>query len=458
MQSSRIIKVVVLCCVLGLVACKAPPTAMPVPTEPPPPTVVPKPTEPPPPTVVPEPEPVTIVWRELAHPLLTKASGPIIAAFQEQYPWITVKYEPTPGQGYNEAILAAFAAGGGPDVFWYDNVVQAVDRGVAEELTPYIEGPDALDLGLLYPPFRGKMGGAFAGKRYVLSTGAAGFVIFYNQDLFDAAGVPYPEEGWTWDDFLAKATALTRKDESGQQVYGASISTSINHWQHWVYANGGSICSDEGEYAGYLDSPETIEALRFFTDLYLVHEVAPSIDAMATAGGGGWRTMPIFKTGTVGMIGENSTFVAELMAGVPFKWGVVGYPVAKEGDLGVASNVGAINRLLSSQSEHKREAWLLMRFIVGAEGTTIYAQTGFPPTMPSVAEQTGFDKIPVFQVLMKQMGLPQIPLWPELDLQIAAASPILDQDLIIEILQGKRSVEEIVKDDIAQIEAARAAQ
>ena len=33
-------------------------------------------------------------------------------------------------------------------------------------------------------------------------------VVYYNRDLFDAAGVPYPEAGWTWDDFLAAAKAL----------------------------------------------------------------------------------------------------------------------------------------------------------------------------------------------------------------------------------------------------------
>ena len=44
------------------------------------------------------------------------------------------------------------------------------------------------------------------------------------------------------------------------------------------------------------------------------------------------------------------------------------------------------------------------------------------------------------------------------DLQIAAASPIITHDLILEIIQGERSLEEIVKDDIAKIEAARAAQ
>ena len=35
-------------------------------------------------------------------------------------------------------------------------------------------------------------------------------VVYYNRDLFDAAGVPYPEAGWTWAEFLDAAKALTR--------------------------------------------------------------------------------------------------------------------------------------------------------------------------------------------------------------------------------------------------------
>ncbi len=116
-------------------------------------------------------------------------------------------------------------------------------------------------------------------------------MINYNKTLFDRAGVAYPQPGWTWDDFLAKAQALTRKDKDGKQLYGVSVSTSINHWQFWVYLNGGSIVTEKGEYEGALDSPKTIEALRFWSDLYLKHKVAPSIDAMTAAGGGGWRAV-----------------------------------------------------------------------------------------------------------------------------------------------------------------------
>ncbi|MBZ0309811.1 MAG: extracellular solute-binding protein, partial [Anaerolineae bacterium] len=41
--------------------------------------------------------------------------------------------------------------------------------------------------------------------------------IFYNKDMFDAAGLEYPTAEWTWDDFAAAAEALTNADED---VYG----------------------------------------------------------------------------------------------------------------------------------------------------------------------------------------------------------------------------------------------
>ena len=37
-------------------------------------------------------------------------------------------------------------------------------------------------------------------------------MIFFNKDAFDAAGEPYPEAGWTWDDLASKAAAVTARE------------------------------------------------------------------------------------------------------------------------------------------------------------------------------------------------------------------------------------------------------
>ena len=58
---------------------------------------------------------------------------------------------------------------------------------------------------------------AVEGKTWAIPSGMNPLVVYYNQDLFDQYGVPYPENGWTWDDFLSVALAI-RDPEAG--VFG----------------------------------------------------------------------------------------------------------------------------------------------------------------------------------------------------------------------------------------------
>ena len=54
--------------------------------------------------------------------------------------------------------------------------------------------------------------GKVDGKQYLLPKDYSPLAVYYNKKLFDAATVPYPEDGWTWDDLLATAQKLTVKD------------------------------------------------------------------------------------------------------------------------------------------------------------------------------------------------------------------------------------------------------
>ncbi len=49
---------------------------------------------------------------------------------------------------------------------------------------------------------------AFDGAFYYLPIGPMSLPVYYNKTLFDEAGVAYPEEGWTWDDFREAASLI----------------------------------------------------------------------------------------------------------------------------------------------------------------------------------------------------------------------------------------------------------
>lgn len=88
--------------------------------------------------------------------------------------------------------------------------------------------------------------------------------LIYNKTVFDAAGVEYPNENWTWDDFRAAARKLT---DPAKQTYGYAYSVSGSEettWQFWphLWQNGGKILSDDQAKAAFA-SPEGERSLEF---------------------------------------------------------------------------------------------------------------------------------------------------------------------------------------------------
>lgn len=88
--------------------------------------------------------------------------------------------------------------------------------------------------------------------------------LIYNKTVFDRAGVAYPTDQWTWDDFRAAAKKLT---DASTETYGYAYSVSGSEettWQFWphLWQNGGSILSDDQKKAAF-QGEEGVKALEF---------------------------------------------------------------------------------------------------------------------------------------------------------------------------------------------------
>jgi multiple sugar transport system substrate-binding protein len=109
------------------------------------------------------------------------------------------------------------------------------------------------------------------GNLWGIPTEFAPLVVFYNKELFDEAGVAYPQPDWTRDDFLAKAKAL--KEALPERYFPfAGVAEAA---MPFIYAHGGSLLDKEGNCT--LGNPSTIEALKWYFDLALVHQVMPTL-------------------------------------------------------------------------------------------------------------------------------------------------------------------------------------
>ncbi len=94
------------------------------------------------------------------------------------------------------------------------DVVNNVGVWVEKEVRPNASEFEHADA---FPePLLKGMSDATGGKLYFFPTNWNNVVVFYNKDLFDAAGIPYPKKSWTWSEFLDAAQKLTKRDASGQ--------------------------------------------------------------------------------------------------------------------------------------------------------------------------------------------------------------------------------------------------
>jgi multiple sugar transport system substrate-binding protein len=101
-------------------------------------------------------------------------------------------------------------------------------------------------------------------------------MVFFNKKMFDAAGVPYPDPNWTWDDFRATAKKLT-KGSGANKVYGAMLDVAHPdgdmYWASIAQQKLGSFWYYNKDFkTTRFDAPEMKESLQFFYDMYMVDQ------------------------------------------------------------------------------------------------------------------------------------------------------------------------------------------
>ena len=120
----------------------------------------------------------------------------------------------------------------------------------------------------------------FQGDLVCLPQNVSSLVVYYDKDLFDAAGLAYPAAGWSWDDFLTTAQALTQDlDGDGTtDQYGLGTAPQLIRAAPFIWQHGGELVVTEpnGEVLRLaVDSRPSSEAIEWFTELQTEHHVVP---------------------------------------------------------------------------------------------------------------------------------------------------------------------------------------
>src|SRR5918998_3842520 len=355
----------------------------------------------------------------------------IVTAFEERNPGIDVQIEYVPNATDFYARLATgYAAGLAPDVFLinYRRYGQFAARGSLVPIGPRLRESETLRVEDYYPqPLEAFQ---FNGELMCLPQNLSSLVVYYNRDLFDAAGVPYPEAGWTWDDFLAAAKALTI-DIDGDGLtdqHGLGVENSLIRFTPFIWQAGGELVDDVDRPTRLtIDTPEAREAIQFFIDLSLVHKVVPT-EAEVLAISDEDR----FINGTTAMLLQSRRVVPTLRQIQSFTWDVAPLPQHEE----AAGILPSDALFLCATDENQAAAWTFIEFANGPEGQQLAARVGRTvPSLKAVAESpiflgprggvatgTGFDRFAppasarVYLDTVPQIRrVPSISTWPEVE-------------------------------------------
>ncbi|NTU81708.1 MAG: sugar ABC transporter substrate-binding protein [Chloroflexales bacterium] len=337
----------------------------------------------------------------------------IIARFEAANPDIQIQLEPVGSGDYYQLIFDQIATGNPPDILQIgdDAVPSFVDRKALVSLDDYIVGAEyPLDTKIYLPGVLEP--GRWAGSQYLLPKDFTPLAVYYNKKLFDQYGVPYPQPGWSWDDFLRTAQALT-KDTDGDgttDLWGVQLTGNwTTGFEYWVAAAGGQLVSADGAgFLGYMDSPQSVEALQFYHDLYHTYKVAPIPANLSPFAEGNDQ----FERGLAAMRVFGRWPQANLRKNPAIELGVAGMPgKVRQANILLWGGFG-----ISSLSQHREAAWRFLRFYVGKEGAEVWKDWGLP-TVRSVAEAAGLDKDPIEGVWLGELehlvprAYTSVPTW-----------------------------------------------
>jgi len=362
----------------------------------------------PPPTETPV-EEVTITFAAVAESgTVLEVRDKALEKFAEEHPNIIVKREELPHADFWVKIPAEIAAGEGPDVILLPYLEQAVTfaaKGALEPLDSFIDGPNGMDRDDWLPEVLKY--GVYGGETRVLPVSVMLHALAYNTDMFDAAGVSYPTDDWTWDDMLAAAKKLTL-DANGKNAEDPDFDPEnivlwgIYTWwwnsdfDHYLWTFGGDWLNEDATECT-LDSPQAIEAITFYGDLTQEHHVAPYLRELGPAHG-----HPAFMEGQVAMVLTGANTVPDIDAsGV--NWDVALVP--RDKDVGEAANMMFGNGIaMVKGAENQEAAWEFIKYWAGPENTLALAQAGlgFPPSKSAMDQMEVSPKTEIYQKMLEE--------------------------------------------------------
>lgn len=292
-----------------------------------------------------------------------EANRLIIAAFHEANPDIRVNVRHHPWADYFTKLYTGLVTQTAADVFRmsYAFLPDYVHYQAIEPLNEIIQSDSTFNLDdLVSWPFEACI---IDDKVMMLPLDCPIDLLYFNKDIFDRAGLAYPDTSWTWDDLLQACLKLKNYFQSHgiNDVYPLLGLL----YSQFVMENGGRVI-DRERMVCTLDTPEAIGGVQFMRDLILHYGVSIPPDAERTVGGD-----PFLKEKCAMTYGQ-AIMMHPYSEKATFNWDITFRP---RGRCWLAKTL-ACGLCLNPKSRHKEAAWRLIKFFVSPTAQRIYTDLG----------------------------------------------------------------------------------
>jgi multiple sugar transport system substrate-binding protein len=313
--------------------------------------------------------------------------------FEKQNPNIKFGGAAVPYAEMMPKLITLAAGGQPPDGTSLDNerIQSVILRGLLKELDPYMQADRSLNIEDFYKARLESQ--QSKGKTYGIPIDMGSGAIYYNKDMFDKAGLKYPDPKWTWNDVRDLALKLTL-DNNGKRPGEAGFDKgNVKQWgfqyrpQPYRFYNvmrgyNGAEYFDKDVTKTRIAEPEGISAMQWFADLRNKDFVAPSpaADQAMRAGGiqpftsGGWA-MEHTWIGLIANLHEAGAKVTN--------YDVVNLPDNPNS----AQEVGGQGFVVINGAKNADAAWAWTRFMAGDDAQKFMGTNGvWFPSRKSMAK------------------------------------------------------------------------
>jgi ABC-type glycerol-3-phosphate transport system substrate-binding protein len=375
--------------------------------------------------------------------------GKVIEGYTKLHPNVTIEIEEVPFKDYYGQLPVMWASDNPADLALVDSAdIQSYAwNGALASLDDVFTDEDLADFN---PQLVAEA--SLDGTLYAAPLGVTTQGVFYNVDMWEAAGIEPPksvDDAWTWEQYI-DMTQLVIANEAANgnpDVWGLVYLTNppnIDMWTHLVVRSFGekgsptyqAISEDGTEVNGYLDTPEAMEAYKFWQNLYVDLKFAPQ------------ATVPdAFQTNKAATMISFAAWGSILDHIAPdLNWGVAPLPYK----VTPITQMGDFTPVVSANGKNVEAAKDFIKYLASPEGVLLYNEvTNMIPARQSLVSQLpAFAEYPnkIFMDEMVAWGVPR-PITPG-----HAIYNSLFGQMMVDIAQGA-DIDSTVSNTVQEINA-----